>query len=100
MAFNGGTSPAGRRAPLLPRPPSRLLRDELETPAEATHGLRVSEHSGGKLRRVSVIAPRAVGSATPVVLFGQLSSDLVLALAMQDLETLRDPTMEQPSLRR
>jgi hypothetical protein len=43
--------------------------------------------------------PCAIGSPAPVVLFGQLSGDIVLALALENLETLRDPTVQQPSLR-
>jgi hypothetical protein len=43
--------------------------------------------------------PCAIGSPAPVVLFGQLSGDIILALALENLETLRDPTVQQPSLR-
>src|SRR5204863_2414227 len=83
----------------VPRSPSRLLRNELKAAAEATHGLRVGEHGRGKLCRPSVVVPRAIGSATSAALLGQLSSNVILALAVEHLKTLGDPTMQQPSLR-
>ena len=39
--------------------------------------------------------PCAIGSPAPVVLFGQLGGDIILALAVENLETLRDPTVQQ-----
>jgi len=44
--------------------------------------------------------PRAVRSPASFVLFGQLSGNVVLALPVEDLETLRNPTVQQPPVRR
>jgi hypothetical protein len=74
--------------------PRRLLCEELQTAAEAPHGLRVGEHGGSKLRSPSVVVPRAIGPPASVVLFGKLGGNVILPLCMENLETLCDPTMQ------